>query len=554
MPIPYRRDMAKPYVEIRQRGDNFYAYEREAYWDPVHQQGRNRTLRFLGPCDKHGRILAPPKVHLEAARSAFPVGRLLAFHASAEKLGVRERVRRVLEIDDEMAGHFMIIVYNMDTDRVADEHLPEWVRAGPLNRLLSLDTESLTPETFGRVRSALCRLNPDTKLWEDRGPAVQKALTRGWRSLTRDPPGAYYDVTKVEFHGWTNPYAEKGHDANGGISTVVGFGMVVSSEHHHPYLCRALPGSQNDSLGVGETIRTLRSWRYEGLHRVMDRGMITKENVKLSRDEGFPLVGLVRGWDLTTLALASRWSEEELEQPENVVETSRGSVYARALTTPLFGIPALRVAVVVNPRRKAEEREGRDLALDEWEGPSQVSRDRVEVLKKQLKVQNPKLRKKKGYAPGLLVKSVGRRGAVVDHEAVKRARGVDGRFLIFSTDLTLGGKEMYRTYFARDGIEKVFRTGKGELSLTPLRWHRQDRTDAHATIFHTASLLWSWSEQTLKRKYPELSLTEALRSLESLAWVRSGSGKSAREWPMKPNDEQKELLSALGAIRYLPIP
>ena len=78
-----------------------------------------------------------------------------------------------------------------------------------------------------------------------------------------------------------------------------------------------------------------------------------------------------------------------------------------------------------------------------------------------------------------------------------------------------------------------------------------DRTDAHATIFHTASLLWSWSEQTLKRKYPELSLTEALRSLESLAWVRSGSGKSAREWPMKPTDEQKELLSALGAMRYL---
>ena len=546
--------MAKPYVEVRPRGKRFYAYERETYWDPVRKQGRSRTLRFLGLCDKSGRILTAPKVRLEAVRSAFPIGRLLVFHASAQKLGVRERVRRALGIDDEMAGHFMILVYNMDIDRVADEHLPEWVRAGPIDRMLSLTTTDLTPETFGRVRSALCRLNPNTKLWEDRGPPVQQELTRAWRYLTRDPPGVYYDVTKVDYHGWTNPYAEKGHDANGGISTVVGFGMVVSSEHHHPYFCRALPGSQNDSLSVGETVRTLRSWGYEGLRLVIDRGMITKENVKLARDEGYPLVGLVKGWDLTTLALASRWSEEELEQPENVVETSRGSVYAKALTTPLFDVPELRVAVVVNPRRKAEEREGRDLALDEWEGPSPVSEDRVEVLKKQLKVQSPALRKKKGYAPGLLVKSVGRRGAAVDHEAVKRARGMDGRFLIFSTDLALSGKEMYRTYFARDGIEKVFRTGKGELALTPLRWHRQDRTDAHATIFYAASLLWSWSEQTLKRKYPELSLTEALRSLENLAWVRSGSGKCAREWPMKPTDEQKELLSALGATRYLPIP
>lgn len=53
---------------------------------------------------------------------------------------------------------------------------------------------------------------------------------------------------------------------------------------------------------------------------------------------------------------------------------------------------------------------------------------------------------------------------------------------------------------------------------------------------------------------PRASLTEALRTLESLAWVRSGSGKSARVRPMKPNDEQKELLAALGATRYLPIP
>ena len=510
-------------------GGHRYAYEYESYPDPKTHRSRQRMVRYLGPCDQNGRVLASPKVRPEAVRSAFPVGRVLVFHASAERLRIRERVRRALGIDDETAGHFMLIVYNMDTDRVADEHLPDWARAGPFDRLLSINTANLTPETFGRVRSTLCGLNPETKLWEDRGPSVQKELTRAWRYLTRDPPGAYYDVTKVEYHGWTNPYAEPGHNADGGISTVVGFGMVVSSEHHHPYLCRALPGNQNDSLGVAETVRTLRSWGHDRLRLVMDRGMITKENVKLARDEGFPLVGLVRGWDLTTLALASRWSEEELEQPENVAATSRGSVYAKALTTPLFDIPELRVAVVVNPRRKAEEREGRDLALEEWKGPAHVSKERVEELKKQLRVQNPKLRRKKGYAPGLLVKSVGRRGAVVDHEAVKRARGVDGRFLIFSTDLTLSGKEMYRTYFARDGIEKVFRTGKGELSLTPLRWHRQDRTDAHATVFYAASLLWSWSEQTLKRKFPELSLTEALRSLESLAWVRSGSGKSARD-------------------------
>ncbi|EQD77427.1 transposase (IS4) [mine drainage metagenome] len=531
-------------------GGHRYAYEYEAYHDPKVNRSRQRMVRYLGRCDKDGKVLAPPKVHLEGLHSSFSVGRLLVFHACAERFQLRERVRKVLGVDDEMAGHFVALVLNQATDRVADEHLPEWIRASPLPHLLPLDAERIVPETFGGYRLALCHLDPEDKVWKDRGLVLQAELTRAWRSQTREPPGAYYDVTKLAFHGWTNPYAQRGHDANGGISTVVGFGMVVSEEHHHPYLCQALPGSQNDSLSVGPTVEMLRARGYEKIQLVMDRGMISKENVDLAVREGYQLVGLVKGWDLETIALASRWTEQELEQPEHVVATSRRSVYARALTTSLFGIPKVRVAVIENPRRKAEDREGRDLALQELEGP--VSKDRLKELKQQLRVQNPKLRKKKGYVPGLLVKSAGRRGFQVVPEAVERDRGLDGRFLIFSTDLSLSGPEMYRTYFARDGIEKVFRTGKGELCLGPVRHRRKDQLDAYATVFYTASLLWSWSEQTLQRKYPDMSLSEVLGLLENVAWVRFGTGKSIREWSTRLTDQQEEILSALGATRYLP--
>ncbi|MFZ1023083.1 MAG: transposase [Thermoplasmata archaeon] len=536
------------FTKIIPKGDGFYLYEYESYWEAG--RAHQRFLRYLGPCDKEGNVLKPPKVQLEDVQSSFPVGRLLVFYASAEELRVREQAREILKIDDETAGHFVALVLNQVTDRVADEHLPGWVRASPLPRLLSIDGERLTPETFGNVRSALCHLTPE-KVWDDRGLRLQEALTRAWRSRTREPPGAYYDVTKVAYHGWANPYAEVGHDANGGTSMVVGFGMVVSEGHHHPYLCRALPGSQNDSLSVGWTVEMLRARGYERLRLVMDRGMISKENVERARREGYQLVGLVKGWDPQTLTLASRWTEKELERPEHVVATARGSVYARALTTSLFDIARIRVAVVVNPRRKGEEREGRDLALQELEGP--VSKGRLRELQQQLRVQNPKLRKRRRYAPGLLVKSPGRRGFQIDAAAVERERGLDGRFLIFSTDFSLSGPEMYRTYFARDGIEKVFRTGKGELCLAPLRHRRLDRLHAYATIFYTASLLWSWSEQTLKRKLPEMSLAEALGHLESVAWVRFGAGKSIREWSTQLTDEQNGILSALGATRYLPV-
>ena len=544
--------MAKTYVEVRRRGDRFYAYEREPYWDSKRKQGRKRTIRFLGPCDRRGRVLRSPKVHLDGVSSSVSVGRPLVFLAAAEKLRVRELARAVLGGDDEVAGRFVLMAVNQASDRVPDEHLPAWAEAGPLPRLLSLGPKRLTPEDFGNVHRALCHLSEETHILEDRGLLLQERLTRAWRSQSREPPGAYYDVTKQAYYGWTNPYAQVGHDSNGGLSPVVGFGMVVSEGHHHPYLCRALPGAQNDSLGVAGTIEMLRARAYERIRLVMDRGMISKENVDLSRREGYPLIGLVKGWDSKTVALASLFDEEELERPEYLAVTSRGSVYARALTTTLFGIPEVRVAVVENLKRRALDREGRDQALQELKGP--VTTVRLAELKRELRVQNPKLRKQKGYVPGLLVPSRGRRGFRVDPQAVARDRPLDGRFLIFSTDLSLSGPEMYRAYFARDGIEKVFRTGKGELCLGPVRYHSRERLDAYATIFYTASLLWSWSEQTLQRKYPDRSLAEALGHLENVAWVRFGTGKSARERASRLTEEQKRILSALGAESYLHSP
>ena len=113
---------------------------------------------------------------------------------------------------------------------------------------------------------------------------------------------------------------------------------------------------------------------------------------------------------------------------------------------------------------------------------------------------------------------------------------------------------MYRTYFARDGIEKVFQNAKGEMNLEPTRRHRWDRLHGTATILYTAALLWSWTERTLKRKLPEMSLTEALRHLDNVAWMRSGNGKTLREWWPRLNEKQEEILSALGATPYMHSP
>ena len=100
-------------------------------------------------------------------------------------------------------------------------------------------------------------------------------------------------------------------------------------------------------------------------------------------------------------------------------------------------------------------------------------------------------------------------------------------------------------------MEKAFRTSKGELSLGPVRYRRKDRLDAYATVVYLAYLLWSWAERRLQAKYPERHLGEAMRSLENLAWVRFGAGKSIREWTTRLTAEQEKLLTAVGAVQYV---
>ena len=518
-------------ITVRHR---HYLQQVESVWDPKKKRSVTRVLAHLGPCDENGKLLHPPRVRVESVHSAFPVGSLAIFFAASRELEVQERIREVLSVNSTEAATVLALALNQATARVPLYRLPGWVRASPLPRWLSLDPERLTPRSFEEALAALCHLTPE-KTWEDRGLLLQQELTRGWRGSTREPAGAYYDITKQPYYGSHCPYGQLGHDERG-TAPVIGFGMVVSKEHYHPILCRTLPGGQNDSLSVAPTLEMLQAQGLRHLLLVMDKGMTSKGNVQRALDAGYQVVGSVKGWSREAVAYASRWPGERLERAEYVVGTSHGgAVYARAFTAPLMGIPKVRIAVVENLSRKAEDRQARDLMLQELEGP--VAPKRVKEIRAEL--------------GEVVVSSPGRRGFRVDPKAVEVERMLDGRFLLFSTDLSLDGPKMYRTYFAKDAIEKAFRTSKGELSLGPARYRRKDRLDAYSTVVYLAYLLWNWAERRLREKYPEYHLAEALRLLENVSWVRFGVGKSVREWATRLTEEQEKLLAAVRAVQYV---
>ena len=540
------------YLNKTHVGDRYYLYEKESFWDREQKRTRQRTLRYLGRCDKNGNLLEPVKPRVESVHSAFPVGPMACFYAGARDLSIVERTRTTLGVSLPIARTFLGLGLNQVVHRLALRLLPDWIRESPLPQWETWDVSELTKRDFEDTLDSLCyRSKTGTKV--EKGMDLQDELTRAWRAETREPAGYYYDfdITKVRYYGSTQPYAEMGHASDRSIRRVVGFGLVTSRVHHHPVQCRPIVGSRNDMLSVEETVGRLEGAGVKGVTLIMDRGMVSAENIARVRRAGYHQIGMVRNGGDEWWGALGKWGDKELENPENLVVRPSGErMFARAWTGAMLGQRQLRLALVVDPEWKELERLGRKERLRELQG--NPGTERLRELKEELGMEDPRRSGKEGYVPGLLRRAKGRRGFRVLAEKVEEQELRDGRHLLFSTDTSMEAEEMCRAYFERDAIEKSFRTAKGPLSLAPIRYRSEVRLEAYSTVLYLGLLLWSWAERKLRKKYPRRTLEDALWSLRDVSLVRIGSGKTVREFATRLNTDQQELMHLLGGKRILP--
>jgi hypothetical protein len=508
----------------------------ESYWDPERKQPRQRVLKFLGRVDDDGKIVVPPATRIGAVSASSPIGTLALFYAAARDLNMVSHIREVLHVDHDTAAHILCPALNQIGQRRTLTDIPAWVARSPIPRWEKLDMAKLNRDAFDNALHQLCHSTSDGGM-EDVGLALQHHMTRVWRDGSREPAQFYYDVTRQLYYGNSCCYAEPGYFPGGTCKNVLGFGMVTSRHSQYPVLCRAIRGSRSDTLTVQDMTNHLKAWGFNHLTLILDRGMISRENVECVVDAGFELVGLVPETHKEAWSYLTHWTSQELEKPQHVVERASGAkVYVRAWRAPLMGRKNMRVALVLDLMRAARERLERDglihaAAITTKPGRLHEIRDELGAL---------------------AIPAQGRKGFVIDTAAAAQDRLGDGRFLMFSTDATCEAEEMFRIYFQRDEIEKAFRTIKGELSLGPIRYRRRDRIDAYTTVVYLAYLLWSHVQKNLTEKYPSMTVTKAVALLEDIHLVRFQSGKQFSEWTTRCSKEQEKILNILGAKQLLP--
>ena len=381
------------------------------------------------------------------------------------------------------AAMAMVLVLGRLCEPSSELHLAErFYESSALPDLLGVPAEKANED---RLYRALDALLPHKK-------ALEKHLKEKLGELFElDYDLLLYDVTSTYFEGEAerNPLAVRGYSRDHRPDCKqVNLALVVS-RCGMPLGYAVFAGNRNDATTLEEMVEHI-----EGLYGranriwVMDRGMVSEDNVEFLREGG-------RRYIIGTAKNSLRKFERELRA------TDWKQVHA-GLEVRLVPAPGGQEVFILC---RSAERQAKEQAMHE-----RFENRVVEGLEK-IAVSCQKRRQK----PGVIERRVGRllgrntRAASlfevrVEQDAAgyaqlrwgrsegwrKWARLSEGCYVLRSNVTDWTPEELWRAYMQLTEAEAAFRIHKTDLQLRPL-WHqRQDRVEAHILVCFLAYVLW----------------------------------------------------------------
>ena len=361
-----------------------------------------------------------------------------------------------------------------------------------------------------------------------------------------------YDVTSTYFEGEAaaNPQARRGYsrDQRGDCKQVC-IALVVTREGM-PLGYEIFPGNRSDVTTVEEIVETMED-RYGQADRiwVMDRGMVSEENLSFLREGGRRyIVGSPKG-------MLRRFERELLSDDWRTI---REGLEVKLCDGP-DGAETFILCRSADRRRKERAMHERfatrlEAGLRSLEAACLARKYKVVTIAKRL----GKLLGRNSRAAGLFETDVVTAGdgsaRLVWRKVAAWRRWAslsEGCYLLRSNVTDWTAEELWRAYIQLTDAEEAFRIHKTDLRIRPV-WHqKQDRVQAHILVCFLAYVLW----RTLSQMCKQAGLgTEARRVFEELGRIRvvdvvlpTRDGlEIRRRCVTRPSDHQAILLQRLG--------
>lgn len=365
-----------------------------------------------------------------------------------------------------------------------------------------------------------------------------------------------YDVTSVYFEGEAaaNPLAQRGYSRDGRPDCKqVCLGLVVTRQGI-PLGYEIFAGNRTDVTTMEEVVEAMEK-KYGRARRiwVMDRGMVSEDNLKYLREGGRRyVVGAARS---------------ELKQFEAQLTGGSWTTIREALEVQLCQGPEGGEVFILC--RSADRREKEKAMHNRFAGrietdlarlERRLSRARKAADALQASRQVGRILERNRRASGLFDVRVetapDRRSGLAVRWTRPAERSVwsqlsEGCYLLRSNITDWSAEELWQLYMQLTEAESAFRIHKSDLRIRPV-WHQKaERVKAHILVCFLAYVLWKtlqrWQSQAGLGDSPR-TLLEELQRIESVdVLLPTTEGWTARlRCVVQPDKAQRELLSRLG--------
>jgi transposase len=375
----------------------------------------------------------------------------------------------------------------------------------------------------------------------------QRIEDRLARRHLRDGELVLYDVSSSYFEGRSCELARLGYsrDQKRGAPQIV-YGLLCDKSGR-PIAVEVFSGELHDDKTLPSQIEKLKA-RF-GLHRVVvvsDRGMVTKANLELLREQGTGWITALKAPQIGKLVKDGTLQLSLFDQ-HNLAE----------ITAEEY--PGERLIVCRNPLVAADRARKREQLLSATERGLQEIAARVErgTLHGAAQI---------GLAAGPALK----RYRVKKHfevqitdttltyerktEQIKAEAALDGIYVLRTsvTDSELDSGEVVRSYKQLKHVERAFRTFKGpELQIRPIHHRLEDRVRAHVLLcmlayYLTWHLRQAWTPLLFKDESPPTQTDPVAKAVRSRPAQRKAQTK--RTTTGETAHSYKSLLAELATL------
>jgi transposase len=472
------------------------------------------------------RELLPMEKDNQIRSGCLHVGAFLVIRKIITDYHLDEMIARIIGRD---AGLFLdLAAYSIITEDNAGQYYPDYA----YNHALFTDDMKIYSDS--KVSDFLGKITIDQRI----------RFLNEWNAKRDHREKIYisYDSTNKLSRAGDIDMVELGHAKEGVETDIFNYSIAYDRNNREPLFYETYPGSIVDISQLQYTLKKAKSYGYEHVGFILDRGYFCKDNICFMDENGYDFVIMIKGMKSLVSEIILQVQGSFENDRKNSIRSYK--VSGTTVKRKLFASDSKEryFHIYYDDKKKSAEREKFE--------------DKIDRMAKKLKeCMGEPIRPGGEYKTyfDLIFWHEGQddekfMSAIEKNDVINRAIRLCGYFVIVTSHKMTAG-EALDLYKSRDGSEKTFREDKTYLGAHAERVYSNESYDAKIFIGFVATIIRSRIYTLLKdemgrmeKKQNYMTVPAALRELEKIEMLKGADNEYNLDYAVTAT--QKAILKA----------